>query len=140
MFPENFYPYGAMLTTALLAMGLSFLFAKWRPMRRIGWKTAFAIFFFGNATDYFSTWFFTTHLGIGDEANKLARELMQMGWLWYTMYKLVALNILSVLISAAGRRCRMILAFPIALGIILTLSAVHNVIAALQQAIVGHFF
>lgn len=131
MFPDNFYPYGAMIFIAALSVFLALLYGFWPGMNVVGWKTVLAVVLLGNAADYFSAWFFTARLGIEYEGNAYARGLMKLGWSWFTLHKLGAVSALLTLVVLLARKQRIILAVPLALAIMFILTAIHNIFSAL---------
>ena len=132
MFPDNFYPYGAMFSTVLLGLLFLAAFIKWPKLRLFDWRLIMTILILGNTLDYFSTWLFVSTQGVNAEANGLARELMHLGWGWFTLYKMLWLNILSVLFALISKRMPIFGPMPLALGTMLILTSIHNVIAYLR--------
>ena len=129
MFSDKFFEWhGGTILLAAITILLAALNTKWPRILRIDKRILLFLLISGNTADYLTTMLVVSRWGIDAETTNFLRELMRLGWGWFTIFKLIVLTGCFAILVFISRLLAFLVPILLAGSIVFFLFAIHNLL------------
>jgi len=129
VFSDKFFEWhGGTILLAAITILLAALNTKWPRILRIDKRILLFLLISGNTADYLTTMLVVSRWGIDAETTNFLRELMRLGWGWFTIFKLIVLTGCFAILVFISRLLAFLVPILLAGSIVFFLFAIHNLL------------